>query len=268
MAEVKKKKPVVPSTQLGTPPAEKIEKFTPKLYPAPAESLRGDLDKYVQMALDMGAVDAKIIRTDNIVQDVRAHYMFCHFPRCRWLNSSDMCPTERGLVDFNEALEVIQNYDYAVVYKVLPPSKEVVTEAKEKIGSLSLDMYWTMGGGPPADEDLLLADVVRLRIIAEISRRIEQETYYDGYLLAMSLGVGSCLVTWCSDTRRCRALGKGGFCPIVNARPTGNAEFYVDYHALGRKLGWGELQPRGNCALISEGADAENFYNIGVTLVK
>ncbi len=265
---VKKGKPVVPRTRLGAPPKEDIESFTPKLYPAPPELLSDNLEKYRQLAIDMGAEDAKIISAKDIPQDIRAHYMFCHFPRCRWLNSSIMCPTNRGQAPWEDAVEAVTNYGYAIAFKVLPPDKDVVAEAAETVGKIDLDMYWTMGGGEPPNKELLLTDIVRQRIIAEILRRIEQESYYDGYLLAMSLGVGSCLPLWCSDTKTCRALEKGGFCPIVNARPTGNAEFYIDYHTLGRKLGWGEMQPRGNRAMQVEIPEFEGFYNIGLALIK
>ncbi len=266
MAE-RKKKPVVPSPQVGSPPPEETETFLPKFFPPPAENLPGDLNGYVKMALEMGAVDARIVNARDIPQDIRSYYALCIFPRCRWLNTSAMCPMIRERVSLEEAVETIRSYQYAVAYKVLPPDREVVAEAASKIGPVNLDMHWTMGGGRAPDKDKLLADIVRLRIIAEMLRKIEQRAFYDGYQLSISIGVGPCLVTWCSENKTCRGMEKGGFCPFVNSRPNGNVAFYIDYNALGRKLGWGEMQVGGNCALLAETSKTEGFYNIGLTFV-
>jgi hypothetical protein len=164
---------------------------------------------------------------------------------------------------FGEMQEFIADYDYAVVYKVLPPAVEDVPD----VGPVNLDMYYTSGGGEPPDEAVLARNIIRLRILSEMERRIRQAAYYDGYLMAAPMGSGPCLVTKCADIRRCPALEKLDYCKFKDVQPVGSGVAYIDYFTLGRKLGWGELQPGGNCVFPEDVTNPDGYYNIGLVLI-
>ncbi len=254
-----KNKREVSGMRVGPPPLEETPRFKPVVIPVAKENVFRDLEKYVKVVRDMGAIDVQVVRGKDIPQDVRVYYM-CAFPTCRWLNTNSNCPTVRRF-PWEEVTELVKGYDHAIVYKVVPPRQNVVSD----VGPIKLDMYYTMGGGAAPDEKVLVHNIVRLRKLAEIERKLEQLTYYDGYYSAITVSSGPCLVSCCADTGRCTALEKGGFCKFANTKPTGNT-LYIDYHALGRMLDWGEMQPTGNCA-FPEDHEGWDYYNIGLTLI-
>ncbi len=258
----KKNEPLkIPNPQIGPPAVSEVTRFKPVKVPVPREKLAGHLKEYVKLAKDLGAADAQIIRGKDIPQDIRAHYL-CYFPRCRWLNSNTLCPEDLN-IPWEEATEMVRSYEYAIAYKVLPPGKDITAD----IGSVKLDVYYTLGGGKAPNEETLVADVIRLRRLAEMSRRIQQAAYYDGYLLAMPVSVGPCRVTWCSDTK-CTGKEEDGFCkyPTITA-PVGSAALYIDYHSLGNMMRWGQMQPGGNCAFPESVPDFPGYYNIGLNFI-
>ncbi|MBI4286052.1 MAG: hypothetical protein HY670_09195 [Chloroflexi bacterium] len=241
---------------------EETPRFEPATWPVPRHELSKNLAKYVGLALDMGAVDAKIVNTKDIPQDLRAYYVGCVIPSCRWLNSNANCPTVRTF-SFEHMKKFISEYDLAVAYKVLPPKIEEVPD----VGPIQLDMYYTMGGAPAPDKAMLARNIIRLRILLEMARRIRAEAYYDGYLMAAPLTSGPCLVAKCADIRRCPAIEKGGHCRFVDVQPNASGCAYVNFYALGKKLGWGELQVGGNCAFPEDTPDPASYYNIGLVLI-
>ena len=135
------------------------------------------------------------------------------------------------------------------------------------VGKIDLDNYYTMGGGKPPDKVMLARNIIRLRILSEMERRVRAAAYYDGYMMAAPMGSGPCLVTKCADTGKCSALKPGGLCRCVDVQPVGSGCAYLDYFTLGRKLGWGELQIGSNCAFPEDLPDPEGYYNIGLVLI-
>lgn len=263
-AEKSKKGVDILNPRIGPPPLDEVTRFEPVRFPVPREKYAELLQSYLDLALDMGVEDAKIVHGKDIPQDIRALYL-CNFPRCRWLNTNLLCPDLRK-IPWEEAREIVDSYEYAIVYKVLPPSDKVVAEAD--IGPVKLGTHYIMGGGEAPDEALLKREVIRLRILGEMSRRLQQAAYYSGYLLAMPISAGPCIATWCSDSGKCVGTDAGGFCkyPIITS-PVGQAAFYLDFNGLGRMLGWGEMQPGGNCAFMMDVPDFKGYYNIGINFV-
>jgi len=248
--------------KLGPPRMEDTPRFPPTTWPVPKEALQKNLEKYVKLALSLGAIEAKAIRTTEIPQDLRTLYVGCLNPSCRWLNSNMNCPMLITF-PFDHMKKFVTEYEYAIVYKVVPPAMAVVPD----VGKIDLDMYYTMGDGDAPDKAMLARNIIRLRILSEMTRRIRQAAYYNGYILAAPIGNGPCLVSKCADIRRCPALEKGSYCRFVDVSPVG-CVVYIDYFTLGRKLGWGELQVGGNCAFPEDVPSPDGYYNIGLVLIE
>ncbi|HJX24021.1 MAG TPA: hypothetical protein VJ574_06450 [Candidatus Bathyarchaeia archaeon] len=248
--------------RVAPPKVEDMPRFPPVTWPTPDELFQKNLEKYRQMALELGAADARIIPASDVPQDLRAYYVGCINPSCRWLNTNANCPVVRTF-PFDQMKKFFGEYRFAVVFKVLPP----VVEGVPDVGPVDLDMYYTMGGGPAPDRAMLARNIIRLRILSEMERRIRAEAYYDGYLMAAPMGSGPCLLTKCADIRRCPAAEKGGHCRFVDTQPNGAGCAYVNYHALGTKLGWGRLQVGGNCAFPDDVPVPNEYYNIGLILI-
>ena len=247
-----------------TPPHEDdIPRFRPKTWPVAPEELPGHLEKYRKLALDLGAVDAKLIPTSDIPQDLRALYIGCLFPICRWLNTNHQCPLARRY-PLEEMKEFFADYQYAVVLKVLPPAIEGVPA----VGEIKLDSYYTMSGQKPPDKSMLVRNIIRLRMLNEMERRVRAAAFYDGHMMAAPVGSGPCLVTKCADIGTCPALKPAGGCRSVEVQPVGSGCAYVDYFTLARRLGWGELQIGGNCAFPEDVPEPDEYYNIGLVLIE
>jgi hypothetical protein len=257
---------VAGSPRVGPPEIGDTPRFRPTIWPVPAEKFHTNLQKYVDLALSLGASDARAIATKEIPMDRRSYYVLCLFPNCRWLNTNANCPmsTMISSYPFEELKEwVTESFSYAIVFKVVPPKMDTAHD----VGPINLNMYYTMGGGDPPDKTMLARNIIRTRILAEMLRRLRQAAFYDGYMMAAPISAAPCIVSHCSDTGKCPALEKGGLCRFVETTPMGSGAVYIDYHTLGRKLGWGELQVSGNCAFPENVPDPTAYYNIGLLLV-
>lgn len=242
---------------------EETPKYPVGLWPPTKEQLKELAEKLVQVALVLGAADAKVVSTKNIPQDIRALHIGCLYPSCRWLNTNMFCPL-KATFEFEDMEELVkENYSTALVFKTLPPEFD---GSIPDVGDIDLDSYYNLGGQPDPDKAMLARNIVRLRILDEISFRLRQAAWYSGCLICLDLGKGPCLVTKCADKKVCPALRPTGVCPfrsrVVNAQV-----MFIDYHQLGKDLGWGQLQIGGNCAFPEEVPDPENYYNMGIVLL-
>ena len=245
------------------PKWEELPKFPVGLWTPTEEQIQGILKKLVDLALSLGAVEATAIPTKEIPVDIRTLYVGCLFPDCRWQNTNMFCPMKLTL-PFEEMEEMVKSdYDNAIVFKVLPPKFDSLPD----VGEINLDAYYNLGGRPAPDKAMLARNIIRLRILDEITRRIRQVAYYDGCLSSIPLGNGPCIVSKCASWGTCSALKTGGVCRFRGVSPNSPIA-YADYHTLARNLGWGQLQVRGNCAHFPEEVpDPEGYYNIGMVLV-
>ena len=248
--------------RVGPPREEVTSRYKPALWAVPAEELEKNLEKYRQLAINLGAEDAKAISTKNIPQDLRSYYVGCLNPSCRWLNSNDHCPMVRTF-PFEDMKEFIADYDYAIAFKFRPP----VFDGIPDVGPINLNKFYTAGGGEPPDHVMLARNIIRLRILSEMIRRIHAVAYYDGYMMAAPISTGPCIVGRCADLGKCSALEKLGNCRFLDCEPVGSGVVYIDYHTLGRRLGWGELQVGGNCAFPEDVPNPDGYYNIGLVLI-
>jgi predicted metal-binding protein len=78
------------------------------------KQLKSDLKRYVKLAKDSGASDAKIIRASEVVVDERVR-MKCFVPLCHRYGNSGFCPPYAP--EPKVVREAIKKYDYAILVK-------------------------------------------------------------------------------------------------------------------------------------------------------
>ena len=191
----------------------------------PKGQLQRDLDKYRQHSIELGATDAKVITTDEVVIDERV-LAKCTYPRCSGYGTNANCPPYAMSLD--QLKKVLNKFRYAIFLKLeVAPSDTAGVEARDK--NLSLPYQ---------------------RKLAEITAKIEAEAFYDGYHLALAFGNGSCKRLFCPDVE-CRALVPGQACPHrLKARAPMEA-VGMDAYTMAAKVGW-DIYPIGSATSPSE----------------
>jgi predicted metal-binding protein len=167
-------------------------------------SLRDDLERYRRRAIELGATDAKIIPTGQVLLDERAQAK-CQVPTCRGWGTNANCPPYVMSVD--ALRKSLKKYQYAVFFKV-----DVTT------GSFS---------------DF---NVANQQTVTDITWRIESEAFYDGHHFAMGFAGTGCKGIFCPNIE-CSAL-KGDGCRYPwKARPAMHgAGFHV--YGMAKSVGW------------------------------
>jgi len=166
--------------------------------------------------------DAKIIKTEDIVMDMRVRWK-CIIPTCFGYGSSPHCPPNSPT--YEEMKEIVSNYKYAIMVKYSP-----------RIRTMIMPRY--------AREGIQVANEV-----GELVSMVEAEAGYMGYYLAMGFKGGPC--GFCGilspeyiadfvlgrDLPRCAVL-EGKMCNhFLQARPALEA-CSVDVFATAKKAGW------------------------------
>ena len=146
-----------------------------------------DLAKYRNRAMELGATDAKIISTDDVIIDERV-VAKCTYPKCPGYGTNANCPPHAMPIE--RVRKVVDKFKHALFIKIEVPSEHTAGERAIK-------------------EDL--ANPYR-RKLAEIVSKIEAEAFYDGYHLALGFAGGSCKRLFCPDND-CTALMPGKGCP-------------------------------------------------------
>ena len=192
----------------------------------PEEQLQEDLEKYRQRALELGATDAKIITTDNVVIDERV-LAKCTYPKCRGYGTNANCPPHA--MQPYQVRKVVDNYRYALFIKLESPREDLA--------------------GPDI-KDKRAAGLPWQRKLNEIAAKLEAEAFYDGYHLALAFGMGSCKSLFCPDTD-CRALVPGQACAhFLKARSSMEA-VGMDVCTMATRVGW-DIYPIGEASLPSD----------------
>lgn len=238
---------------------DELPKFPVGLWPPTDAQLKEITENLVKLAFDLGAADAKIISTKDIPQDIRSLYVSCLYPRCRWLNTNVFCPLKLTR-QFEEMVEYSHDFKNALVFKAVPPEFGSMVP---DVGKIDLDPYYVLGGAPPPDKAMLSRNIIRLRMLDEMTRRLRQVAFYSGCIESFYPGNGPCIVSKCSAKKACSALATGGICGVRDRMANG-AVLYIDYYQLGQNLGWGQLQPGGNCSFPEDTPKPKEYYNIGI----
>jgi len=189
------------------------------------EQLQKDLEKYRQRALELGATDAKIITTDNVLIDERV-LAKCTYPKCPGYGTNVNCPPYAMGLDL--VRKVVNNFRYAIFTKLEVPSDEIA--------------------GPETRDRNLTAPWRRK--INEIISKIETEAFFDGYHLTLAFGSGPCKSILCPDTE-CSALIPGQPCRHPLRARTAMEGAGMDVFTMATKVGW-DIYPIGEATLPSE----------------
>lgn len=186
--------------------------------------IAGDLRKYQEKAIELGATRARIVRADEIPVDERVT-MKCQIPLCFGYGVGANCPP--NTIKPAELRTLLEKYRWAVFFVKEIPSEVVVRDKatiKERVAAYQ-DVY-------------------------KIVNSIESEAFYDGHYLAFGLGAGSCRHTFCGMQEDCAVL-KGTKCRFsLRSRPSMEA-VGIDVFRMLLSAGW-SVYPIGSDAKPDE----------------
>lgn len=194
------------------------------------KQLQEDLEKYKTYALELGATDAKIIRSEDVVVEYRV-IAKCLVPRCPVSGTNVNCPPHS--LAPKKVQRLINEFQYGIFFKVDGPYETSVTKSQQmKMKSL------------------------------EVVGRLEARTYYDGYYLAVGFGGASCKTTLCPE-QDCSALKPGEACRHpLRGRPSMHA-VGMDAYKMAAQVGW-EIYPIGK---ETQATEVPFITHLGLILV-
>lgn len=175
------------------------------------ETLRRDLEKFRQKALDLGASMSEIIPAGWAEVDERVR-LKCSIPLCSYYDKCLFCPPHTPPPETMR--KVLSRYDHAILsaLDVIPVEDFAGTSRERK------------GAGEWAKKSF------------EITGRLETFALGSGYHLAMGFAQASCLKALCGQ-ERCLVL-EGNKCPYpLKSRPSMEA-VGIDVYRLVTRVGW------------------------------
>jgi predicted metal-binding protein len=192
------------------------------------EALRADLERYRELALELGASEAAIIPASQVIVDERVR-LKCVVPRCLRAGETPNCPPYAP--DLDLVRRALSRFSWAILFKC---NVEPIEE------------YAPAGRGATKAE--------RLRTLAfhqqsgQVVCALERQAYKDGYHLAMGFGGGSCKDYLCKGII-CQFLDSGRCRFPHRARPAMEA-VGIDVVALINKVGWQAYALLGDISLV------------------
>jgi predicted metal-binding protein len=183
--------------------------------------LQNDLEKYRKRAIELGATDAQVITTDDVIIDERV-VAKCVYPKCVAYGTNANCPPYAMGID--QVIKIVDNFRYGIFISVRVPSHDIAGEKKRR---------------RPYQKKL-----------AEIVSKIESEAFYDGYHLAIGFGSGPCKRIFCPDTD-CVALIPGKPCAHPYIARSAMEAVGMDAFTMAAKFGW-EIYPVGKSTSAEE----------------
>lgn len=180
--------------------------------------LQQDLEKYRQRAIELGAMDAKIITSDMILIDERVRAK-CITPKCDWYGTNANCPPYA--MDLEQVRKIVNNFHYAIFTWFTVPA-EVIAGHRDKD--------------------------VRKRLHSslknhEMVSKIEAEAFYDGYHLALGFASGPCKLIFCPNIE-CSALVPGQCCRYSLRARSSMEGVGMDAYTMAARAGW-DVYPVG-----------------------
>jgi len=179
------------------------------------ETLRADLDRYKQKAIELGASQAEVIPAQWVEVDERVRFK-CYVPRCVNYGQCAYCPPYTPEPEFMR--KVFSQFRWAVLVRSNVVPVEDVADITR----------------------FLPHGVKHFRETAEIVSKIGILAFADGYYLAMGFTGGSCRDNLCNGML-CQVLDSGRCRFPLKARPSMEA-VGIDAYGLATKVGW-EIYP-------------------------
>jgi predicted metal-binding protein len=202
------------------------------------KALRADLARYRQMALDLGASAAEIIRASDVVIDERVR-LKCTVPRCIRAGETPNCPPYAP--DLELVRKALGRYHYAILFKCdVGPIEEYIP-----------------GRGSTREEQRRVLSFHEQS--GKLVYELERQAYKDGYHLAMGFGGGSCKDYLCKGLI-CQYLDSGRCRFPHRARPAMEA-VGMDVLDLVNKVGWAAY------ALVNDLSTVPCAITVGIVFV-
>jgi predicted metal-binding protein len=195
----------------------KVEKITVDMQ---AGRLPQDLERYRELALKLGATQAKILPAAEIPVDERIT-LKCRIPRCFGYGASAHCPP--NTMKPAELKDLLQKYHWAVLFTLEVPPGVIVR-----------------------DKTTIKERVAAYQQVYKIVNEVESAAFYDGHYLAFGFAAGSCRHTFCGQQEGCQAM-EGKRCRFaLKSRPSMEAVGIDVYHMVAQ-AGW-DIYPIGSDA--------------------
>lgn len=205
----------------------------------PLSMVKEDLEKYQSLAIKLGAYDAVIVSSKEIIIDERVRAK-CMYPRCSHYGTSINCPPY--VPDLNFMKKLINKYQYAVLFSVKGETEHFI----------KADYYSKFGG---------MKNPTRV-LLNQICSEIESGCYYDGYYLSVAYGQGPCKSLWCAD-QSCAALQPGAGCRFPLKSRSSLEAVGIDVFRMASHRGW-EIYP---CGEKVQKGDIPHVLLIGLVLI-
>ena len=173
------------------------------------------LKELIQYAKKMGASDAKVISTTDIVIEENLADM-CKEPQCSNYGLSKNCPPHvSGPSGFRKKLK---NFNQAIVFKIDVPSEILFSSERREL----------------------------FQLLHEIAAGIEQYAVKMGFKHSQAYAGDSCKALFCYEHLECRVLSKKGKCRNPQyARPSMSG-FGINVSKLMKTAGWTLEKPGYN----------------------
>ena len=225
-----------------------IESSKPAALTKEDDQLMADLEKYRKIALDMGAVEARIMPSSFLVQGIRTRFAGCFFPRCLSQGLSMWCPPTWE-TPCEVAQAVTGSYRYAIVFRYFDAVGIATGPSAGSSRTGNLEYYSKVYGkdwGPEAEKYWREYAEKNFESRPDVSYRqitatIEAEARKDGPPFAFYTAAG------CFADKECGPLGsvciglKSSMCRFPGrTRPDGAGAMYYDWlRTLPKSLpGW------------------------------
>jgi predicted metal-binding protein len=201
--------------------------------------LLSDLERYRKEAIHLGATDAKIIKSSDVIIDERA-YLKCIYPKCRFYGTNANCPPYA--IKPEEMRKIIKKYKYGIIFTSEAPSNMFV--------------------GPWDVFRKNKKVIAHRKKMAEINSKLEAMAFYDGYYFALGFGAGSCKTTFCANVE-CQALQPGKGCRFPLKVRSSMEGVGMDVYGMSARLGW-DIYP---CGGSLSPKDVPSGRRIGMVLI-
>jgi predicted metal-binding protein len=185
----------------------------------PADILRRDAEAYCALAVERGALAARVVSAAEVPVDERVA-LKCSVPKCFGYAASANCPPHSMKPD--ETRKLLSLFRCGVAFRLVVPP-EVIVRNRATIAQ-RVEAY---------------------RRVFEIASAVESAAFYDGYYLAVAFAAGSCKSTFCYD-KPCAVLGGEKCRNALRSRPSMEA-VGIDCYRLASGLGW-DVFPIGSGA--------------------
>ena len=198
------------------------------------DTCRSDVERYRLLAIDLGASDAKVIQSNEVMVEHRVRGK-CIVPKCPYYGLSGNCPPHSPSPE--EIRVMLKEYRCGVFIRLIIPSDQIA--------------------GEKAFEENRMRPF-RMKIQDMVSE-LESIAFYDGYPLAMGFAAGTCKRSLCPDLE-CSALipGKGCRHPL-RARPSMES-VGMNVYTMAAKAGW-DVYPIGK-TLSPEDLPHGNYFGL------